>query len=204
GLLHCEAAFSGGNVGGGAQHGYDRSVQRQGPAAGELQNGFSRLPRDPLQPLHPHGRRVRPSNPHRRFSFQPAAGGDANHCSRDLVEETGSVKSMKTFIGLCLLFPAAAATAQTIVQSFDGDKGPGLAACESGITHCDRPEMNIGVNGKQVVQVTWQNVRIYDYQGHLLESTPMSTFIRKAGLDPTPPERPGQANPNPANTPGPL
>jgi len=30
-------------------------------------------------------------------------------------------------ITFCLLFPAMAATAQTIVRSFDGDSGPGLA-----------------------------------------------------------------------------
>src|SRR5436190_4661863 len=53
---------------------------------------------------------------------------------------------------LSLLLLAAAAQAQTIVQSFDGDKGPGLAACEAGHGHCDRPEMDVGVNGKQVVQ----------------------------------------------------
>ncbi len=111
---------------------------------------------------------------------------------------------MKTLIGLCLLFPAGVATAQPVVRSFDGDNGPGLAVCESGVTHCDRPEMNVGVNGKQVVQVTWQNVRIYDHKGHLLESIPMSTFIRKAGLDPTPPQRPGAANPPPADTRGPY
>src|SRR5437763_1117972 len=84
----------------------------------------------------------------------------------------------------CLLFPAAVATGQTIVQSFDGDSGPGLATCESGVTHCDRPEMNVAASGTQVVQVTWQNVRIYGKGGHLLQSTPMAAFIRRAGLHP--------------------
>src|SRR5207253_736615 len=79
--------------------------------------------------------------------------------------------------------------------------GPGLAVCESGVTHCDRPEMDVAVNGKQVVQATWQNVRIYDYKGHLLRSTPMAEFIRKAGLDPVPPTRPNQT---PSNTRGPF
>ena len=91
---------------------------------------------------------------------------------------------------LCLLLAAAATQAQTIVQSFDGDRGPGLAACEAGHGHCDRPEMDVAVNGKQVVQVTWQNVLIYDYSGHLVRSTPMAEFVRKAGLDPTPPPNP--------------
>jgi len=102
---------------------------------------------------------------------------------------------------VCLLFPAGVATAQTIVRSFDGDSGPGLAVCESGVTHCGLPEMAAAVNGKQVVQVTWQNVRIYDYSGHLLQSIPMPTFIRKAGLDPLPP---GPPNKRPSPTRGPF
>ena len=93
---------------------------------------------------------------------------------------------------VCQLVLAGSATAQTIVRSFDGDSGPGLAACESGITHCDRPEMDVAVNGKQVVQVTWQNVRVYDYSGRLLQSTEMPAFVRNAGLDPTPPTRPNE------------
>src|SRR5438445_13093595 len=96
---------------------------------------------------------------------------------------------------LCLLLLAGPATAQPIVRSFDGDSGPGLAACQSGVTHCDRPEMDVAVNGKQVVQVTWQNVRIYDYSGHLLQSTPMPTFIRNAGLNPIPPKEQGPFEP---------
>jgi hypothetical protein len=101
---------------------------------------------------------------------------------------------------LCLLFSAMAAPAQSILHSFDGDRGPGLATCESGVTHCDIPEMNVGASGKQVVQVTWQNVRIYNKDGRLLQSTPTATFIRKAGLNPVP----NQRNPNPAITPGPY
>jgi len=97
---------------------------------------------------------------------------------------------------LSLLLLAAAAQAQTIVQSFDGDKGPGLAACEAGHGHCDRPEMDVGVNGKQVVQVTWQHVRIYDYSGRLVQSTPIADFVRKAGLDPTPPAHPRPQTPS--------
>jgi hypothetical protein len=76
--------------------------------------------------------------------------------------------------------------AQTVVRSFDGDSGPGLAACESGITHCDRPDMNVAASGKQIVQVTWQNVRVYDYSGKLLRAIPTKTFVRDAGLDPQP------------------
>ena len=52
-----------------------------------------------------------------------------------------------------------------------------------------------------MVQVTWQNVRVYDYTGHLLRSTPMTTCIRNAGLDPIPPERRKPAGPS---VPGPF
>src|SRR5712691_11202627 len=102
-------------------------------------------------------------------------------------------------LAVCLLCPVRAA-AQTIVQSFDGDSGPGLAACQSGVTHCDRPEMDVAVNGKQVAQVTWQSVRIYDYNGRLLASTPMTEFVRRAGLDPIPPPAENQP-PSPARGP---
>jgi len=48
--------------------------------------------------------------------------------------------------------------------------------------------MNVGVNGKQVVQVTWQNGRVYDYTGKQLRSTPLEIFIADGGLEaiPTP------------------
>ena len=107
---------------------------------------------------------------------------------------------MNRKIVLFTLLAAGVAAAQTIVHSFDGDSGPGLAACQSGSGHCDRPEMDVAANGKQVVQVTWQNVRIYDYNGRLLKSTPMPDFIRSAGLDPTPRPRPNQ-NPPPHMSP---
>jgi len=89
---------------------------------------------------------------------------------------------------LCLL-SSVAATAQTIVHSFDGDSGPSLAQCQAGPSNCGRqPEMNVAANGKQVIQSTWQNVRVYDYGGTLLKSTSLADFIRKAGLDPMPPK----------------
>src|SRR5215472_6083632 len=88
----------------------------------------------------------------------------------------------------CFLFLAAMARSQTIVHSFDGDAGPGAKVCDAGRTHCGWADMNVGVNGKQVVQVTWQNVGVYDYTGKLLRSTPMEAFIGGAGLEaiPTP------------------
>jgi hypothetical protein len=86
---------------------------------------------------------------------------------------------------VCLLFPAAGARAQTIVHSFDGDKGLDLATCQPETMRCKRqPEMDVAVNGKQVVQVTRQDVLVLDYSGKVLRSTPMSEFIKNAGLDP--------------------
>jgi hypothetical protein len=86
---------------------------------------------------------------------------------------------------ICVLLIASAATAQTRVKSFEGDSGPDIPTCEKGPSHCGRqPEMNAAANGTQVVQVTWQSVRVHDYQGKLLRSTPMADFIRKGGLDP--------------------
>lgn len=61
--------------------------------------------------------------------------------------------------------------------------------------------MDAAVNGKQVVQVTWQNVSVYDYAGKPLRVTPMEEFIRKAGLNPIPHERRGRAGPH---VPGPY
>ena len=90
----------------------------------------------------------------------------------------------------CGLFSAGTAKGQATVKSFDGDRGPGAAVCDTGVGHCILPEMDVSANGKVVVQVTWQNVRVYDYNGRLLQSTPMTAFIRSAGLDPTPPGRP--------------
>jgi hypothetical protein len=102
---------------------------------------------------------------------------------------------------LCLLFPVSQALAQTILHSFDGDSGPGLAVCQTGVTHCGFPDMNASVNGQQVVQVTWQNIRVYDYNGRLLRSTPMKTFLRDAGLNPIPGERRKSGGPS---APGPF
>lgn len=91
--------------------------------------------------------------------------------------------------------------AQPAVRSFDGDSGPGLATCESGVTHCDRPEMTLSTNGKQVVQVTWQNVRVYDTAGNLVRSTPLAAFVKNAGLNPV---SSNPRVPNPPVTPGPY
>jgi hypothetical protein len=89
---------------------------------------------------------------------------------------------------VCLLLSAGVATAQPVVRSFDGDKGPGLAVCQANNTHCGRQsETNVGASGTQIVQITYQNVAVYDKTGKLLKSTPLTTFIRNAGLDPMPP-----------------
>src|SRR5215472_5993862 len=80
-------------------------------------------------------------------------------------------------LAACVSLLAGTARSQTIVRSFDGDSGPGAEVCDAGRTHCGWADMNVGVNGKQVVQVTWQNVRVYDYTGTQLRSTPLETFI---------------------------
>src|SRR5438270_8872597 len=112
-----------------------------------------------------------------------------------MTQKRGNLSRQTLLIVSCLLFTASAAWAQTIVKSFDGDSGPGLTACQA-FNHCDRPEMDVGTNGKQVVQVTWQSVRVYGYSGHLVKSIPMATFIRSAGLDPIPPKTTGPYEPH--------
>lgn len=97
---------------------------------------------------------------------------------------------------LCLLL-LPVATGQSVLRSFNGDKGLSLATCDPAKTRCGRqPEMNVASNGKQIVQVTWQNVSVYDYNGNQLRSTPMSKFISDAGLDPTPPDGKGPFEPH--------
>jgi hypothetical protein len=100
-------------------------------------------------------------------------------------------------IAMHMLSLHGAANAQ-IVTSFEGDRGPGLEVCKSDAPpiHCDRAEMDAAVNGKQVVQVTWQNVNVYDTAGKLLKSTPLSAVIRSVGLDPNPPKGGGPFEPH--------
>jgi hypothetical protein len=93
---------------------------------------------------------------------------------------------------------AAGGHAQKIVRSFDGDQGMPLSACDSATQRCQRqPEMDVAVNGKRVLQVTRQNVIVFDYSGERLRSTSTADFIRAAGLDPMPP----QHNPESGNGP---
>ena len=69
-----------------------------------------------------------------------------------------------------MLSPQGAVRAQT-VSSFEGDRGPGAAVCKAdgAPIHCDRAEMDVAASGKQVVQVTWQNVNVYDSDGQAAE-----------------------------------
>src|ERR1051326_8150472 len=77
---------------------------------------------------------------------------------------------------------SSTASSQTIVRSFDGDKGPDQEHCRPQEIRCGRQaEMVAAANGKQVVQVTWQHVNVYDYRGKLLQSTSLPEFIHKAG-----------------------
>jgi len=100
-------------------------------------------------------------------------------------------------IVLCALHGAGAATAQ-VINSFEGDHGPSQTVCKSNGApiHCDRAEMDVATSGKQVVQVTWQNVNVYDSAGRLLKSTPLAALIRSVGLDPNPPKGGGPFEPH--------
>lgn len=92
---------------------------------------------------------------------------------------------------------AVASEGQTIVHSFDGDKGVEFSQCHPETTRCGRqPESNVAANGKVVVQVTWQNVRVYDYSGKLLRSTPFFDFVKNTGLNPDPPKGKGPFEPH--------
>jgi hypothetical protein len=44
----------------------------------------------------------------------------------------------------------------------------------------DHPDMAIGANGTQVVETTGQSVTVYAYDGTVLSSTPMQSFISQA------------------------
>jgi len=89
------------------------------------------------------------------------------------------------FVTFCLLMLGGCAAVPSVV-SFEGDKGPGVAVCKSDKvpTHCERAEQDVAASGRQVTQVTWQNVNVYDTSGKLLKSTPLGDIIRGAGLDP--------------------
>jgi len=97
---------------------------------------------------------------------------------------------------LILLFPASLA-AQRVVRSFDGDKGVEFSICHPETTRCGRqPEMGVAADGKHVVQVTWQNVLVFDYKGKLQRSTPTADFVKAANLDPNPPGGKGPFEPH--------
>lgn len=99
-------------------------------------------------------------------------------------------------VAFCVLLPKHG-TGQTIVHSFDGDKGVEFSECKPETTRCGRqPESNVAANGKVVVQVTWQSVHVYDYSGKLLHSSPFSDFVKNAGLNPDPPRGKGPFEPH--------
>lgn len=94
-----------------------------------------------------------------------------------------------------------AADVAKILNSFDGDQGTPLSECHPETMRCRRqPEMDVAVNGKEVVQITRQNVLVFDYSGKRLRSTSTIEFIRRAGLDPMPPA-PEHPNPEGGNGP---
>jgi hypothetical protein len=99
-------------------------------------------------------------------------------------------RGLAVVLALCFA-GVSPAGAQTIVRSFSGDTGPEQEHCNPDELTCGRQaEMMAAANGKQVVQVTWQHVNVYDYSGKLLQSTMLPDFIRKAGLVPKKPFEP--------------
>jgi len=113
---------------------------------------------------------------------------------------TNQVKIGWTLGVAMFLFVSPAWVGAQTIRSFDGDKGLDLKDCNLETNRCRRqPEMDVAVNGKQVVQVTRQNVLVFDYSGKLLRSTSMIDFVRNAGLEPMspPPKQPSQGGRGP-------
>jgi hypothetical protein len=104
-----------------------------------------------------------------------------------------SALAMLPLLGLAHL----ASVAQIpVIRSFDGDQGIEFSQCRPESTRCGRqPEMNVAVNGTAVVQVTWQHVSVFDYNGKLLRSIPLAQFIKNAHLEPDPAEGKGPFEP---------
>ena len=71
-----------------------------------------------------------------------------------------------------------------VTRSFDGDRGDAGAGCggSPGCQYKDHPDMGIDANGTQVVEVTGQNVMVFDYSGAVLAKTSLAAFITNAGL----------------------
>ncbi len=96
-----------------------------------------------------------------------------------------------TFAAPSLLMALVGACVAQTVESFDGDSGIPWTECKMETNRCWRqPEMDVSVDGKHVVQVTRQNMNVYDYAGKLQRSSTMIDVIRAAGLDPMPPVQP--------------
>ena len=72
---------------------------------------------------------------------------------------------------------AATAIGPTVLRAFDGETGqPGA--------YKDHPDMGIAANGAQVVEVTGQSFTVFDYGGHALAKTSMTSFLTSAGVTP--------------------
>jgi hypothetical protein len=64
----------------------------------------------------------------------------------------------------------------SVLVQFDGDTGTGSP------TYKDHPDMAVAVSATQVLEVTGQDVNVYDHSGAMLKSTSMNRFITNAGL----------------------
>jgi hypothetical protein len=87
-------------------------------------------------------------------------------------------KSLAFVFGLLLW--TWSASAQSVGVQFDGDLGSVNSSGRP--AYRDHPDGTIASSGAQLLQVTGQDVQVYDYTGKLLKSTPTGQFIVQAGL----------------------
>lgn len=85
---------------------------------------------------------------------------------------------MRVLLVIALL--SSLASGQTVLNSFDAETGqvssPGVPLI------IDHPDMDVAVNGYQVVTVDRQAVNVYSYSGQLISSQTNLNFITAAGL----------------------
>ncbi|HEY1960704.1 MAG TPA: hypothetical protein VGH28_34065 [Polyangiaceae bacterium] len=70
----------------------------------------------------------------------------------------------------------------SIVTSFEGDVDEPGAGCNGACAYRNHPDMGIAVNGTQVVEVSGQNLSVFDYSGKVLKQTAFGTFMTSMGL----------------------
>jgi hypothetical protein len=76
----------------------------------------------------------------------------------------------------------AGASSLSVAVSFEGDYGLPGPLCDGGCAYRNHPDMSVAANGVQVVEVTGQNVTVFDYSGSILHQTPFASFMSKMNL----------------------